>query len=188
MKRILATLLVVATVGLAGCRKEPVKVISEYESGELAAQVYNFQVYPGAKFLRKQSELIRKAYYVMNPGAKVAPGMAMYVTDAPLEKVAEYYRKKAGWLSIAPFREVAGSIQTEHAYFHSGDLGVDARGIATLLPKLGITTDLSKVSEPYRAAHIDSNGNLPRFDIQRPWLDLLTGKVHDQTLILMVRE
>ena len=182
-----AALVVLALTGI-GCRREsPLKPLSEYESADLQARTYNFQVYPQSKFLEKQTELLRKAHFVMQPTATEAPPMAMYEVDAPLEQVASFYADKYGYKVAENATNNFSSAKPE-AYYSSGDLAKDVAGIKPVLEKLKSTTDVSSAVGAYRGAHINPSENMPRVTLQRPYFDLVNGQVVDKTLILMVRE
>jgi len=178
-------LLVVALV--AGCREEPVQVLSEYESAELAARVNDFQVYPGARFLDRPTVLMRKAFFAMNPRAKRAPATAIYESDAPFEEIAAFYARENGWGGLAANVVNGFSVSPPHAYYRTGDLKSDAERLMPVLEKLDLHPDFGKISGSYRAAHVDANGNRPKVDLQTPWVDLTTGEVHQTTLIAMVK-
>lgn len=187
MKRVAGCWLLVA-VSLVGCRKEsPLRPLSEYESADLQARTYNFQVYPGARFLEKQTELLRRAHFVMQPNATEAPPMAMYDTEAALDQVAQFYADRYGYKLAANQTNNFSSVQPD-AFYTSGDLAKDVQTIKPVLDQLEVQTDLSKASGEYRAAHISPSENMPRVSLQRPYFDLISGQVVDRTQILLVRE
>ena len=182
LKFILAASLMMA------CQKESaIKPLSEYESADLQARAYNFQVYPGARFLEKQTELLRKAHFVMAPNATEAPPMAMYDTEASLDQVAKFYADKYGYELAANETNNFSSVKPE-AYLISGNLSTDAQNIKPIIEKLGVPSDLSKAQGEYRGAHISPAENMPRVTVQRPYFDVANSQTVDRTLILMVRE
>ena len=180
---------VVALAAIAGaCREEsPLKPLTEYESADLQARTYNFQVYPASTFLEKQTEQLRKAHFVMQPTATEAPPMAMYDTDAALDQVAAFYAEKYGY-KLAENSTNNFSPARPEAYYTGGDLSKDVQQIKPVLDKLGSQTDVSKAVGEYRGAHINPSENMPRVTLQRPYFDLVNSRVVDRTLILMVRE
>jgi hypothetical protein len=171
-----------------GCRKEsPLRPLSEYESADLQARTYNFQVYPQARFLEKQTELLRRAHFVMQPKATEAPPMAMYDTEAPLDQVAQFYADRYGYKLAANQTNDFSSVKPD-AYYASGDLAKDVQTIKPVLDQLKVQPDLSKAVGEYRAVHINPSENMPRVSLQRPYFDLINGQVVDRTQILLVRE
>lgn len=176
----------VLILGLAGgCTDEPeVEPLTSYEAADLQARVYNFQVYPGARFLERETETLRKAHFVMQPDAKTAPPMAMYDTDAPLEQVAAFYAEKYGF-ELAP--EKGPAEPPPAAYYTTGDLAADAAAIKPLVEKMKLSTDVTKAAGTYRGAHINPAMNMPRVTLQRPYFDVVTSQVVDRTLILLVK-
>lgn len=172
----------------SACRKEsPLKPLTEYESADLQARTYNFQVYPGSTFLEKQTEQLRKAHFVTQPSATEAPPMAIYDTEASLDQVASFYAEKYGY-KLAENATNNFSPARPEAYYTSGDLAKDVQQIKSVLDKLGAQTDLSKSRGGYRGAHINPSENMPRVTLQRPYFDLINSQVVDRTLIVMVRE
>jgi len=182
-------LVLVSIVVLSGCRKEEtLQPLSEYESADVQARAYNFQIHPGAKFLEAETALLRRAHFVLQPDATEAPPMAMYETDAPLEEVATYYAEKYGFPRVAENELNNFSSAKPAAYFTTGDLAKDTEQVKPILEKLKSTVDTSKAAGPYRGAHISATGNMPRVTLQRPYFNLVRGEVADRTLIVMVRE
>jgi hypothetical protein len=182
LKLVLTAFLVIA------CQRESaIKPLSEYESADLQARAYNFQVYPAARFLEKQTELLRKAHFVMAPNATEAPPMAMYDTDAPLDDVAKFYAGKYGYELAANETNNFSSVKPE-AYFMSGNLAADAQNIKPILEKLKVPADLARAQGEYRGAYISPAENMPRVNLQRPYFDVANSQTVDRTLILMVRE
>jgi hypothetical protein len=186
LKRIAALLLV--ALALMACRKEKVQPMSEYESAEVQARAYNFLVFPGAKLLQAQIDLLKKASFVLQPELKEAPAMTMYDTDAPLEQVAAFYAGKYGYPAVAPSEREDFSAVKPKAYYTAGDLGQDAAHIKPVLEKLRLSSDISAAVGKYRGAYLAPQTNLPRVTLQRPYFDVVNRKVVDRTLILMVRE
>jgi len=174
---------------LSGCRKEEtLQPLSEYESADVQARAYNFQVYPGAKFLEAETALLRRAHFVLQPEATEAPPMALYETDAPLEDVTKFYAEKYGYPRVAENELNNFSSARPAAYFTTGDLAKDTEQVKPILEKLKATVDTSKAVGAYRGAHISATGNMPRVTLQRPYFNLVRGEVVDKTLIVMVRE
>jgi hypothetical protein len=184
-KRIMVVVFV--ALALAACRKEKsMQPMSEYESAEVQARAFNFLVYPAARLLQPETDVLKKASFVLQPGLKAAPPMVMYDTDAKLEDVAAFYAQKYGYTisdSDANFKAVKPK-----AYYTTGDLSVDTARIKPLLIKLHMSDDVSAASGTYRGAYIAPEINLPRVTLQRPYFDIVTRKVVDRTLIIMVRE
>lgn len=176
-------------VVLSGCRKEEtLQPLSEYESADVQARAYNFQVYPGAKFLEAETALLRRAHFVLQPDATEAPPMAMYETETPLDDVAKFYAEKYGFPRVAENELNNFSSARPAAYFTTGDLAKDTAQVKPILEKLKSTVDTGKAIGPYRGAHISATGNMPRVTLQRPYFNLVRGEVVDRTLIVMVRE
>lgn len=186
MKR-LFTLVMFAGV-LAACQRESeLEPLSEYESADLQARAYNFQVYPGARFLQAQTDVLRRAHFVIQPKATEAPPLAMYDTQAPLEEVAKFYAQRYGY-QVAANQTNNFSAAKPNAYYTSGDLAKDVQQVLPILEKLEMKTDASKARGEYRGVHIDPSQNMPRVTLQRPYFDVVNSQVVDRTLILMVRE
>ncbi len=174
---------------LASCRSEELQPLSEYETADLKASAYNFHVYPKAKFLSAQTDVLRKAHFAMQPGAKKAPPMAMYDSDAPIEAVGKFYAEKYGYGSVAESEVNNFSSLKPRAYYLRGNLAADSSAIKPILEKLKMTTDISKAFGEYRGAHISPRPpDLPRVTIQRPYFDLVSSTVVDRTLIIIVKE
>jgi hypothetical protein len=173
-------LALVCAVAVSGCRKdEPSQAPSE-------EAVFSFQVYPGSRYLAQLTELTKQAHRVIKPGSEPPP-TAIYDTDASLEQVAAWYAKEYGYGDVAPDVTNNLSVAKPPAYYRTGDLAVDAKGIESLIPKLKLQTDISKAKGTYRAADIEPKPNRPRVTIQRPYFDATTSQVVDRTLILMAR-
>ncbi|MEO8217519.1 MAG: hypothetical protein ABI718_10605 [Acidobacteriota bacterium] len=171
----------------AACGKEEVKPLSQYESANVQARAFNFQVYPGAKFQENQTDILRRAHFVLQPAATEAPPMAVYVTADPVEKVAAFYADKYGY-KIADNLSNDFSAAKPQAYFLTGDIGKDAEAIKPVADKLNLKLDPAKAKGEYRGAFFAPQASLPRVSLQRPYLDLHSGDVIDKTLIVMVRE
>ena len=177
-RRLLPVLLVAAAV--AGCGKERV-------SEEVPPPAFSFTVYPGARYLAQLTEMTKQAHKVINPNIVEPPPTAIYDTDAPLEKVAEFYAKSYGYNTIAPDATNNLSASKPPAYYRSGDLGTDAKSIEPLLRKMNLKTDVTKAQGAYRAVEIEPRPNRPRVTISRPYFDVLNSQVVDRTIILMTR-
>lgn len=162
--------------------------MSAEESAELQAHAYNFQVYPGAKFLEEQTELLRRAHFILQPDAIEAPPMAMYSTAAPLEEVAQFYASKYGYERIAPDEVNEFSSVKPAAYYTEGDLAADAQAVVPILEQMNRTLSLDRISGRWKGAHISTRDDMPRVTLQRPYVDIANDRVVDETLILMVRE
>jgi hypothetical protein len=186
MRRLLAVGL--AVVALVGCQRESeMEPLSEYESADLQARAYNFQVYPGARFLQAQTDVLRRAHFVIQPKATEAPPMAMYDSEAPLDQVANFYAERYGYQLAANSTNNFSSVKP-NAYYTGGDLTKDVAQVKPILDQLKMNTDISEAKGEYRGVHIDPSENMPRVTLQRPYFDVVNGQVVDRTLILMVRE
>ena len=175
MKRfqILSGVLVLVLIAFAaGCTKEE-------ESNE--PDTFTFIVYPGSRYLGKITEATRQAHKVLSPN-QPPPAVAIYDTDAPVDEVATFYAKAYGYGSVAADNL---SSKPPAAYYRGGDLGTDVKGIAQLLPKVGLNTDISKAQGTYKAAEISRKPNRPQVTVQRPYFDLTTSQVVNRTIILM---
>jgi hypothetical protein len=184
--RILALSLLI--VAAAACRQEKaVEPLSDYESADVQAKAFNFQIYPGARFVENQTELLRRAHFVMNPDATEAPPMAVYDTDAPLEEVAKFYAGKYGY-ELA--QNEANDFKTvkPQAYYTTGELAASAESVKPIADQLNLKPDYSKAQGPYRGAYFSPQVTLPRVTLQRPYFDLQSSQIVDKTLIVMVRE
>jgi hypothetical protein len=145
-------------------------------------EAFSFVIYPGSRYLGQLTDKTREAHKIIAPGQEPPP-TAIYDTDASIEQVAQYYAKEYGYATIAA-EKGSGNPQ---AYYKTGDLGVDAKAIESLLPKLGLQTDVSKATGTYKGAEIAPRPNRPRVTISRPYFDVTTSQVVDRTLILMSR-
>ena len=181
MKNPIRTLLIAAVaamlVFLAGCKRE-----ENYSEPE----AFSFVVYPGAKYLGEMTEATKNAHRVINPGQEPPP-TAIYDTDAPMEQVAEYYAKEYGYNGVAPDATNNLAAAKPPAYYRTGDLAADNKGIEGLLKKMNMPTDVTKATGLYKAADIQGRPNRPRVTVQRPYFDLTKSQVVDRTLILMSR-
>ncbi len=177
MKRtyLIAAVMLLLLVG--GCKKE-----DEYSQPE----AFSFIVYPGSRYLGQLTDVTKKAHKALKPNEEPPP-VAIYDTDAPLEEVATFYAKSYGYGSVAPDATNNMSAVKPKAYYRSGDLAVDEKGIEPLLKQLGLNTDTSKAVGAYKAADIAPLPNRPRVTVQRPYFDNTTSQVVDKTLILMSR-
>lgn len=185
MKRSITAAL--AVLLLVSCGGEKAERLSDDESAAVQAKAFNFEVYPGAKYLDGQADILRRAHFVINPDSKDAPTMAVYDTDAPLEEVAKFYSEK---YKVELAENQANNFKTikPSAYYLTGDLATDAAAIAPVIEKLSLGTDVSKAAGAYRGAYFEAQESLPRVSLQRPWFDIANSQVVDRTLIVMVRE
>jgi len=172
---------------LVSCGGEKARPLSEYESTDVQAKAFNFQVYPGAKFLEGQTDILRRAHFVMQPDTKDAPHLAVYETESPLEEVARFYAEKYGYQLAENEANDFKTIKPS-AYYLAGDLAADAQAIAPVVAKLNTGTDISKAAGAYRGAYFEAQVSLPRVNLQRPYFDITSSQVVDRTLIVMVRE
>ncbi len=176
VSRALAVALMTA-LALAGCKKEKTEEPAE-------PQAFAFTVYPGAQYLAPLTELDKRANTVLHPN-EPPPPIAIYDTDAPLDKVADYYVKSYGFGKVAPDATNNLSAAKPPAYYRSGDLQSDVKAIQPLLQKLNVSADISKAQGKYRAVEIESKMNRPRVTLQRPYFDVTRSQVIDRTMILM---
>lgn len=176
LRVILSASLVLAAL-ISGCKGE-----DDYTEPE----AFSFVVYPGARYLGQLTEATRQAHKLLSPSQEPPP-TAIYDTDAPVEKVAEYYAKQYGYGTVAPDATNNLSAIKPQAYYRSGDLAADVSSIKDLVVKLNLNTDISKATGTYKAADIASRPNRPRVTVQRPYFDVTTSQVVDRTMILMSR-
>jgi len=180
---------VVAVLLVTSCRREELTPpLSSAESAEVQARAYSFKVYPGSRFLQPQTELFRKAHFVLHPEAVQAPPTAAYESEGSVEQVAQFYAREYGFSKVAESEANGFSSIKPNAYYTSGDLATDLPSIKPILEKLEMKVDESKAVGSYRGAHINGTDTRPRVTIQRPYFDVATSRVIDRTLILMVRE
>jgi hypothetical protein len=181
MSRTTRLLLVAALVALvvAGCGKEKKNESNEPES-------FAFTIYPGSRYLAQLTDLWKQARRVLVPNEDIPP-IAIYDTDAPVDKVAEFYAQSYGYNKIAPDATNNLSSAKPPAYYRSGDLARDVAGIIPVMQKLNLKMDASKAVGTYRAAEVDPKPNRPRVTIQRPYFDASTSQTVDRTLIMMSR-
>lgn len=175
--RLLLSALLVAAALFTACKGE-----EEY----VEAEAFSFVVYPGSRYLGQLSEATKNAHKLVTPNVEPPP-IAIYDTDATVETVAEYYVKQYGYKTIAQDSTNNLSATKPQAYWRSGELATDAKGIEALVKQLGLGTDITKAAGAYRAVEIAPRPNRPRVTIQRPYFDVTTSKVVDRTLILMSR-
>lgn len=171
-------LALVVTLPFAGCKSK------ENEANE--PETFAFVVYPGARYLAQLSETTKQAHKAINPAAE-PPAIAIYDTDAPVEKVAEWYAKEFGYSTIAPDATNNLSSAKPPAYWRSGDLATDATAAKPIADKLKLNVDYAKALGKYKAAEIEPKTNRPRVTVQRPYFDMTTSQTVDRTLILMSR-
>jgi hypothetical protein len=156
-----------------GGERAAVEPLSEWESADVQADVFNFQVYPDARFKPEQTELLRRAHFILNPGATAAPPLAVYESDSPFDEVRQWYGERYE-VSEPPVRE--------------GDLQADTAAIEPIARQLELRPMITQARGMYQAADLGATGNLPRVTIQRPYFDLLENQVVDRTLITLARE
>ncbi len=176
--RLLAATALVALIA-AGCSKEKKNESTEPES-------FAFTIYPGSRYLAQLTDLWKQAHKVMRPADDIPP-IAIYDTDAPVDKVAEFYAQSYGYNKVAPDATNNLSSAKPPAYYRAGELATDVAGIVPVAQKLNIKLDPSKAVGSYRAAEIDPKTNRPRVTIQRPYFDASTSQTVDRTLIMMSR-
>jgi hypothetical protein len=176
--RLLAAAALIALIA-AGCSKEKKSESNEPES-------FAFTIYPGSRYLAQLTDLWKQARKVMRPGDDIPP-IAIYDTDAPLDKVAEFYAQSYGYNKVAPDATNNLSSAKPPAYYRTGDLAGDNAAILPVTQKLNVKVDISKAVGSYRAAEIDPKPNRPRVTIQRPYFDATTSQTVDRTLIMMSR-
>lgn len=175
--RLLLLLLVIA-VPFAGCKNK------ENQSNE--PESFAFVVYPGARYIAQLTEVTKNAHKIIQPNQDPPP-IAIYDTDAPVEKVAEYYSQQYGYGAVAADATNNLSSAKPPAYYRGGDLQTDFQGVKPIVEKLKLTVDASKAQGKYKAAEIEPKQNRPRVTIQRPYFDATTSQVVDRTMILMSR-
>jgi hypothetical protein len=149
-------------------------------------EAFAFVVYPGSQYLGQLTEATKNAHRALAPGQEPPP-IAIYDTDAPVEQVAEFYAKEYGYKEVAPDVTNNLSAAKPPAFYRTGDLATDNKGMEELLKKMNMPTDVSKATGAYRAADISPRPNRPRVTVQRPYFDVTTSTVVDRTLILMAR-
>ena len=176
--RLLAAAMLIALVA-AGCSKEKKNESTEPES-------FAFTIYPGSRYLAPLTDLWKQARKVFRPNDDIPP-IAIYDTDAPLDKVAEFYAQSYGYNKIAPDATNNLSSAKPPAYYYTGDLAKDAAAIVPVAQKLNIKLDPSKAVGTYRGAQIDPKPNRPRVTITRPYFDASTSQTVDRTLIMMAQ-
>lgn len=175
--RILLSALLVLAALFVACKGEE----------ELAEpEAFSFVVYPGARYLGQLTENTKAAHKVINPQQEPPP-TAIYDTEAPVEQVAEYYAKQYGYKEVAPDITNNLSAAKPQAYYRTGDLQADVKGIEGIIKQMNLPTDVAKAQGTYKAADIAPRPNRPRVTIQRPYFDVTTSQVVDRTLILMSR-
>lgn len=176
IRTLLAALLVLTAV-FAACKGE-----DDYAEPE----AFSFVVYPGSRYMGQLTENFKGAHKIINP-AQEPPPTAVYDTDAPLEQVADYYAKQYGYKEVAPDMTNNLSAAKPPAYYTSGDLSVNAKGMEGMLKQLKLPTDVTKAVGTYKGAEIAPRPNRPRVTLSRPYFDFTTSQVVDRTLILMTR-
>ena len=176
---VVTALIALIALALTGCGKE-----KKGESTE--PEAFSFTIYPGSRYLAQLTDLWKQARKVFKPSEDVPP-IAIYDTDAPMEKVADFYAQSYGYNKIAPDATNNLSSAKPPAYYRTGDLAKDVEGIVSVAQKLNVKLDPSKAVGAYRAVEIDPKPNRPRVTIQRPYFDASTSQTVDRTLIMMTR-
>ena len=169
----------VLTVALTACKGEKKETVSE-------PATFAFTIYPGSRYLAQLTDVSKQAWHAARPTDEVPP-MAIYDTDAPVEKVAEFYAKSYGFSPVAPDATNNLSSAKPPAYYRTGDLATDVKAIAPITEKIKLKVDVAKAVGAYHAAEIDPKANRPRVTIQHPYFDVTTSQVVDRTIILMSR-
>lgn len=188
-ERCLRVVAITLAVLVSACRQEPaLEQLPPSEAAAIRAQAWDFHVYPGATELGGQEDLLRRAALALDPARKEPPALGMWDTDAPLETVAEFYTGKYRYGPIAPTNAPLADGSNPVAWWGEGNLAEDAARTRPVLEKLGMKSDVSAAVGTYRSVTMRGNNGLPRVSIQRPYFDLIGGKVVDRTLVLLVRE
>lgn len=177
--RLLLIALLLVLAALAACKKEKDEASNEPAS-------FTFTIYPGSRYLTQLTELTKQAHKTLKPNEEPPP-VAIYDTDAPVERVAEFYAKAYGYTTVAPDATNNLSTAKPPAYYRSGELATDVKAIEPVLVKMNVKADTSKAQGHYRAAEIEPKINRPRVTVQRPYFDATTSQTVDRTLILMAR-
>ncbi len=173
--RLLLAAALTAIIIVAGCGKE--KKATEPEA-------FAFTIYPGSRYLAQLTEVRKQAQKVIKPNEDV-PAFAIYDTDAPIDKVAEFYAQSYGYDKVAPDATNNLSSAKPSAFYRSGDLAKDLAAVLPITQKLNLKVDPAKAAGTYRAAEIDPKPSRPRVTIQRPYFDVTTSQTVDRTLIMM---
>lgn len=187
MRKLLIAVACMLALNACG-KKEEVKPLTPKEAAEVQARAYNFQVFPGAVLLEEVTDLMRRGSLVAQPHLTEPPPTAVYDTDAPLEEVAEFYRKAYGYARIAPNAQNELSSAKPMAYYFTGDVAADLNNLTPVLQKMNLKIDASKATGTYKAAYFAPTPSLPRVSIQRPYFNLATSQMVDRTVIVLVRE
>src|SRR5258708_2591892 len=147
MVRVSRLLLVAALVALvvAGCGKE---------KKEAEPEAFSFTIYPGSRYLAQLTDLWKQARKVLKPNEDVPP-IAIYDTDAPVDKVAEFYAQSYGYNKVAPDATNNLSSAKPPAYYRSGDLAGDVKAIVPVTQKMNVKVDLANAVGTYRPPHTD---------------------------------
>src|SRR5258706_4827042 len=152
---LVASIIALVAFFVAGCGKE--KKTDEQEA-------FSFTIYPGSRYLAQLTDLWKQARRVLKPNEDVPP-IAIYDTDAPVDKVAEFYAQSYGYNKVAPDATNNLSSAKPPAYYRAGDLAGDVAAIVPVTQKIGVKVDVSKAVGKYRAAEIDPKSNRPRVTI-----------------------
>lgn len=168
----------ILTAALTACKGEKKAAVSE-------PATFSFTIYPGSRYLAQLTDVSKQGWHAARPTDEVPP-MAIYDTDAPVDKVAEFYAKSYGF-TILPDATNNLSSAKPQAYYRTGDLATDVKAVAPITEKIHLKVDFSKAVGSYHAAEIDPKANRPRVTIQRPYFDVTTSQVVDRTIILMSR-
>jgi hypothetical protein len=171
--------LAVTALTTAGCGKEKKNESTEPEA-------FSFTIYPGSRYLAQLTDLWKQARKISMPNEDVPP-TALYDTDAPIDKVAEFYAQSYGYDKVAPDATNNLSSAKPPAYYRAGELAKDVAAIIPITQKLSVKVDVSKAVGIYRACEIDPKPNRPRVTIQRPYFDVTTSQTVDRTLVMMTR-
>lgn len=181
------TLLLITALTLS-CSRPAERPLTEWEVADLQAARHEYLAYPGSKYRPDQTALLRRAHFVLHPGATTAPPVVVLEAHASVEQVAEWYAQEHGIARVAPDSVNDFSAAPPQAYYRSGELQADAQGAAPLFERLAPGADPSRAVGTYRAAHLNPTPRFPRVSIQQPWFDALSSQVRPTTLIVLVRE
>ena len=121
--RLLAAAVLIALIA-AGCSKEKKNESNEPES-------FAFTIYPGSRYLAQLTDVWKQAHKVMRPGDDIPP-IAIYDTDAPIDKVAEFYAQSYGYNKVAPDATNNLSSAKPPAYYRTGELATDVSAIVPI--------------------------------------------------------
>lgn len=140
------------------------------------------------RYLARQTVLLERAQSLMNPDTSGRAKLALLDTADPFEDILHCYASLYQVEYIANNQHNDLSAVPPAAFRFQGDVAADLQTIRPVLDALGQAPNGPQPSTPYAGATFLPRDGRPRVSLQRPYYDLVDGRIVDRTLILLVNE